>query len=223
MTPASTLTTATAPMPCAATMGASTTTIAPVGPETCTFEPPNTAAMTPATIAVISPAAAPAPDAMPKPSAERQRDDPDGEPGEQVAAPRAAAPPRSRDAAGSRARTYCPARGHARRCRARAAMRHPPRVLRRSATTRSEQPAGDRRAARRLRDTRAGSRRCSRAAPRRRGGASQHGEVLREVGRLESRLVCRSATVRSSLIDSSSRIRMRSGCDSPLNSPALTS
>ena len=60
MIPASTLTTATAAMPCAATIGASTTTIAPVGPDTWTFDPPNTAAMTPATIAVISPAAAPA-------------------------------------------------------------------------------------------------------------------------------------------------------------------
>ena len=69
MMPASTLTTATAPMPCAATMGARTTTIAPVGPETCTLDPPNTAAMTPATIAVMSPAAAPAPEAMPNPSA----------------------------------------------------------------------------------------------------------------------------------------------------------
>ena len=36
--------------------GTSTTVIAPVGPETCTFEPPKTAATRPATMAVMSPA-----------------------------------------------------------------------------------------------------------------------------------------------------------------------
>ena len=39
------------------------------GPDTCTFEPPNTAATSPATIAVTSPASAPSPVAMPKPRA----------------------------------------------------------------------------------------------------------------------------------------------------------
>jgi hypothetical protein len=64
-----TLTSATAPIPCAATIGASTTTMAPVGPETCTFDPPKTAATRPATIAVMSPASAPAPELTPKASA----------------------------------------------------------------------------------------------------------------------------------------------------------
>ena len=62
MTPAITHSSASTAAPCAATIGASTTTIAPVGPETCTFDPPNTAATTPAMIAVTSPASAPAPD-----------------------------------------------------------------------------------------------------------------------------------------------------------------
>jgi hypothetical protein len=65
-TPASTLTSATTPTPWLATMGASTTTIAPVGPETCTSDPPKTAATRPATIAVMSPASAPAPELTPK-------------------------------------------------------------------------------------------------------------------------------------------------------------
>ena len=69
MTPAMSVTSATAPTPCAETIGARTTTMAPVGPDTWTCEPPNTAATSPATIAVTSPASAPAPDAMPKPSA----------------------------------------------------------------------------------------------------------------------------------------------------------
>src|SRR5258705_520552 len=37
-------------------MGTSTTVMAPVGPDTCTFEPPNTVATRPATTAVMSPA-----------------------------------------------------------------------------------------------------------------------------------------------------------------------
>src|SRR5437868_3645105 len=52
-------TTITALAPKRATTGTSTTVIAPVGPDTCTFEPPNTAATTPATMAVTSPACAP--------------------------------------------------------------------------------------------------------------------------------------------------------------------
>ena len=54
--PATTVTSAMLPSPCCATIGASTTAIAPVGPDTCTCEPPNTAATRPATTAVISPA-----------------------------------------------------------------------------------------------------------------------------------------------------------------------
>lgn len=50
-------------------MGTRTTVIAPVGPDTWTFEPPNTATTRPATIAVISPAAAPRPVVMPNASA----------------------------------------------------------------------------------------------------------------------------------------------------------
>ncbi len=56
---------ATAPAPSCATSGTSTTVIAPVGPETWKFEPPNTPAIRPATIAVVSPAAAPRPVVMP--------------------------------------------------------------------------------------------------------------------------------------------------------------
>jgi hypothetical protein len=65
MRPASSPTIARAPSPWAAMIGASTTTMAPVGPDTCTFEPPNTAATSPATIAVTNPLAAPAPELTP--------------------------------------------------------------------------------------------------------------------------------------------------------------
>ena len=47
-------------------MGTSTTVIAPVGPETCRLDPPNTPATNPATMAVVSPTAAPRPVVMPK-------------------------------------------------------------------------------------------------------------------------------------------------------------
>jgi hypothetical protein len=56
---------ATLPVPWTATTGASTTTMAPVGPDTCTGEPPITAATSPATIAVISPVSAPTPELTP--------------------------------------------------------------------------------------------------------------------------------------------------------------
>ena len=57
------------PTPWTATTGASTTTIAPVGPETWTCEPPMTAATRPATTAVMSPASAPTPELTPNASA----------------------------------------------------------------------------------------------------------------------------------------------------------
>ncbi len=69
MTPASTATTGTTPTPYCTTIGASTTTIAPVGPDTCTFDPPKTAATTPATIAVMRPTSAPTPELTPNASA----------------------------------------------------------------------------------------------------------------------------------------------------------
>ncbi len=53
------------PTPCSSTIGASTTTIAPVGPDTCTCDPPKMAAMSPATIAVMRPASAPTPELTP--------------------------------------------------------------------------------------------------------------------------------------------------------------
>src|SRR6185312_2408626 len=65
ITPAMRLTSATVPAPWAATTGPSTTTIAPVGPDTWMFDPPKTAAITPATIAVMSPLSAPAPELTP--------------------------------------------------------------------------------------------------------------------------------------------------------------
>src|SRR5690606_25287623 len=55
--------------PWSATMGTSTTVIAPVGPDTWRLEPPNTAASAPAITAVASPASAPSPEDTPKPSA----------------------------------------------------------------------------------------------------------------------------------------------------------
>ena len=61
MTPAMMATLATAPTPSWATMGTSTTAMAPVGPDTWTDDPPNTAATMPATIAVTMPAVAPPP------------------------------------------------------------------------------------------------------------------------------------------------------------------
>lgn len=68
-TPASTPSSGRDASPCCAMTGSSTTVIAPVGPETCRWLPPKIAATRPATMAVISPAAAPAPDATPKPNA----------------------------------------------------------------------------------------------------------------------------------------------------------
>ena len=68
-TPASRVTSAMLPRPCWATIGASTTAMAPVGPDTWTFDPPKTAATSPATTAVVSPAAAPTPELMPNASA----------------------------------------------------------------------------------------------------------------------------------------------------------
>ena len=66
ITPAMRLSRAMLPTPWAATIGASTTTMAPVGPETWTCEPPMTAATRPATTAVTRPAAAPTPEETPK-------------------------------------------------------------------------------------------------------------------------------------------------------------
>ena len=64
--------------PCAATIGTSTTVIAPVGPETCTWLPPKIAATVPATMAVSHAGG----------DTERERegegDHPDGDPGEEV-------------------------------------------------------------------------------------------------------------------------------------------
>ena len=82
------VTSATLARPCCATIGASTTAIAPVGPDTWTFEPPNTAATRPATTAVISPAAAPTPGADAERQRERECDDADRHASEKVAAPR---------------------------------------------------------------------------------------------------------------------------------------
>ena len=59
-------TTSTASAPKRATTGTSTTVMAPVGPETCTLDPPKTAATIPATMAVTKPASAPRPVVMPK-------------------------------------------------------------------------------------------------------------------------------------------------------------
>ena len=53
------------PVPWAATTGARTTTMAPVGPDTWTLDPPMTAATRPATTAVIRPASAPTPELTP--------------------------------------------------------------------------------------------------------------------------------------------------------------
>ena len=53
------------PMPWAAIIGPRMTTMAPVGPDTWMFEPPKTAATTPATIAVTSPLSGPAPELTP--------------------------------------------------------------------------------------------------------------------------------------------------------------
>ncbi|MEZ5261853.1 MAG: hypothetical protein R2755_08755 [Acidimicrobiales bacterium] len=59
-------TTNTASIPYWATIGTRTTVMAPVGPETCSDDPPNTAATRPATMAVVNPEAAPSPEVTPK-------------------------------------------------------------------------------------------------------------------------------------------------------------
>lgn len=85
-------TTSTPSAPWVATMGMSTTVIAPVGPLTCTLLPPKTAARIPATMAVVIPAAAPTPDATPKPSARGECDESNHEPCGEVAPNRRAGP-----------------------------------------------------------------------------------------------------------------------------------
>ncbi len=66
--------------------------MAPVGPATCTLEPPNTPATIPATMAVISPAVAPRPVVIPNAKRERQRDDTDRDAGNNVPPPGAPKP-----------------------------------------------------------------------------------------------------------------------------------
>ncbi len=68
-TPAITPTVRTPPGPYWAMIGTRTTVIAPVGPDTWRFDPPNRAASAPATTAVASPASAPRPEETPNPSA----------------------------------------------------------------------------------------------------------------------------------------------------------
>src|SRR3954462_15406845 len=92
ISPAIRPTTRTPSAPYRAMIGTSTTVIAPVGPLTWTRLPPKTAARAPATIAVVSPAAAPMPELGPQPSArpearcEGQRHQPDHDSGHQVTA-----------------------------------------------------------------------------------------------------------------------------------------
>ena len=67
--------------------------MAPVGPETCTLEPPNTAATSPATMAVIEARVGAQPGGDPERQGQRQRDDPDREPATTSLAPRRAVTP----------------------------------------------------------------------------------------------------------------------------------
>ena len=68
-------------------MGTSTTAMAPVGPETCTDDPPKTAATIPATMAVTIPAVGSHPGGDPESQSKRKGDDTDGQPGEEVPSP----------------------------------------------------------------------------------------------------------------------------------------
>ena len=88
ISPANTVTSATLPRPYWATTGASTTAIAPVGPDTWTCEPPKTAATRPATTAVIKPGRRADTGADAERQRQRQRDHADGDPGQDVAPPR---------------------------------------------------------------------------------------------------------------------------------------
>src|SRR5690606_7302393 len=65
ISPPSRVTRATDGSPYAATIGARTTAMAPVGPETWNRDPPNTAATAPAITAVTRPAAGPTPELTP--------------------------------------------------------------------------------------------------------------------------------------------------------------
>jgi hypothetical protein len=67
--PATTATSGRASGPRAATIGISTTVIAPVGPLTWKFDPPKNAATIPATIAVVTPTAGDTPVETANPSA----------------------------------------------------------------------------------------------------------------------------------------------------------
>ena len=75
------------PVPSWATIGASTTAMAPVGPETCTDDPPKTAATMPATMAVMIPAVGSDPRRDPESESQRKCDDTDRQPGQEVDPP----------------------------------------------------------------------------------------------------------------------------------------
>ena len=83
---------ATAPAPSCATIGTSTTVIAPVGPETWKFEPPNTPATRPATIAVDQPGSRTEARRDAEREGERECDDGDRHAGDRVVAPAGAQP-----------------------------------------------------------------------------------------------------------------------------------
>ena len=83
-------TTITALAPKRATTGTSTTVIAPVGPDTCTLEPPNTAATSPGDDGGHQPGLRAEPGGDAEAERERERDDTDGHAGDEIAAPRTA-------------------------------------------------------------------------------------------------------------------------------------
>ena len=66
--------------------------MAPVGPETWTSEPPRKAATSPATIAVVSPAAAPETGGDAEGEGQRESHDGDGQAGDDIASPRVGEP-----------------------------------------------------------------------------------------------------------------------------------
>ena len=95
------------PTPYCATMGASTTAIAPVGPDTWTCEPPKTAATTPGDHRGHETGGGTHARADAERQRQRERDDTDGDPGEHVASP-GPGRPGVVAALGSRRSSRCP-------------------------------------------------------------------------------------------------------------------
>ena len=231
MIPAMRLTITTAPGPWDATMGTRTTTMAPVGPETWTFDPPKTAAITPGDDRGDEPRLGGQSRADPEAQRERQRDDAHGEASEQIASPGAGCPTvvgcdRKQAAEIGAGAGRAPRRHRSGAHKAGPAGGQRPRVVEEFPIRlehRHEQRTRDREQFRHRRISEPVVDVAGPALGLDEPVASEHGEVLRRCDASSSVSACRSATLTSGAAESSSRMRIRKGCARPLNRFALTS